>query len=196
MYNDRLALKNGYELRLMQREEFNLLYHQYCEQLFDDVTQVFRLEENLSDDEKEKLKKLNINMGQPFILRIGVFKEEEFVGWHMGYQESATTFYMQNSGVLPQHRCKGLYTELSKYVVKIVTEKGFQKIYSYHTATNNAVIIAKLKQGFIISALEINDAFGVRLCLSYYNNPLQRKIMDYRVGFIKPDEEVKRYLKL
>ena len=58
--------------------------------------------------------------------------------------------------------------------------------------TNNAVIIPKLKAGFVISGFEVSDRFGTLVQLSYYFNPLRRKMMDVRVGQRKPDEEIRK----
>ena len=48
------------------------------------------------------------------------------------------------------------------------------------------------KAGFIISGFEVNDSFGTLVQLSYYFNPLRRKMMDVRVGQRKLDEEIRK----
>jgi L-amino acid N-acyltransferase YncA len=103
---------------------------------------------------------------------------------------------MRNSAVLEKHRNKGLYSELLKANIEILTNKGFQVIYSAHIATNNAILIPKLKAGFVITSLEIEERFGTRIKLSYFTSQLRKKVVDYRVGFIRPDEELKKILKL
>ena len=70
-------------------------------------------------------------------------------------------------------------------MISKVTKLGFQEIYSKHTITNNAVIIPKLKAGFIISSMEVSDLFGTLVNLSYYPKALRKKILDYRVGQTK-----------
>jgi hypothetical protein len=101
---------------------------------------------------------------------------------------------MQNSGILPEHRRKGLYSKLVRHVLNVTTEKGFPRVWSRHNATNNAVIVPKLKQGFLISAMELSDTFGTLVHLSYFPVEVQRKMMDYRAGQIKPDDEIKKLL--
>lgn len=187
-------INNDYHIRSMTNEEFNPLFQKYTQLFFDDATQVFRLRDSFSDQEREKAKKLSANMGQPFELQLGVFHRNDFVGWHYGRQDSAVQFYMQNSGILPEHRNKGLYTELLKQVLKVTTEMGFQGIWSRHNATNNAVIVPKLKQGFVITAMEVTDLFGTLIHLTYFPKEIRRRMTDYRVGQIKPDEEIKKYL--
>ncbi len=135
-------------------------------------------------------------MGNPYKLHLGVFdRENKFIGWSWGIQESGTTFYMVNSAVLSEHRRKGIYGALLKRCVEILSKKGFQLIYSRHCATNNAVIIPKLQAGFIISKMEMDDRFGVLVHLHFYTNELRRKIMDYRSGLVRPDNEIKKVFK-
>ena len=75
------------------------------------------------------------------------------------------------------------------------SEAGFQKIYGTHCATNNAVLIPKLKLGFIFSKVELSDMFGTIIHLQYFTNPLRRKLMDYRSGLSIPDLEIQSVLK-
>ncbi len=191
-------IDDNYEIRSMTPEEFEPPFEKFTKEFFEDRTQVFRLRNSLSEKERERMKELGAKMGDPFKLRLGVFHKdkdkEEFVGWHFGRQESATTFYMVNSGILAHHRRKGLYAELVKRVVAVATEMGFQEIWSRHSATNNAVIIPKLKQGFVISAMEVTDTFGTVIHLRYLPSELRRKMTEYRVGHIKPDAEIKKHL--
>lgn len=192
--NSSWRIDDDYEIREMKAEEFDPLFQKYTKQFFDDVTQVFRLREALDDRECEQIKKLSANMGEPYSLHLGVFYKDEFVGWHYGRQDSATSFYMQNSGILPDHRRKGLYTEIVKRVLQITTELGFQGIWSRHNTTNNDVIIPKLKMGFVITTIEVTDIFGALVHLHYFPKEIRRKMMDYRVGQIKPDAEIEKYL--
>jgi GNAT superfamily N-acetyltransferase len=129
-------------------------------------------------------------MGEPFLLRLGLFWNDEFVGWHFGDQLSATEFYMRNSAVLPEHRGKGLYSAMLRCVVELLVEMGFQEISSRHNTTNNAVIVPKLKQGFVITSLEVSDAFGVLVVLKYFANARRRTMMDVRSGMRFPEGEI------
>lgn len=191
-----MTLPDGYEIKELSHEEFSPLWDKHAVEIFDDNSQIFRLYTWLSDDEREKADELAKNMGRFYKLRLGAFYKGEFVGWAAGHQESSETYYMRNSAILPQHRKKGLYTALLTRTLEIVKEKGFQKIYSRHNSTNNNVIIPKLKVGFMITSLEITDTFGVLVHLTYFPKELRKKILDYRVGEIKPDEEIKKCLKI
>ena len=187
-------INDQYQIRSMTKEEFDPLFQKYTKLFFDDETQVFRLRDALTEEDQGRLKKLSANMGEPFELRLGVFHGSEFVGWHYGRQDSHVQFYMQNSGILPEHRRKGLYAELVKRVLEVTTEMGFQSIWSRHNVTNNSVIIPKLKHGFVITSMEVTDIFGTLIHLYYFPKEIRRKMMDYRVGQIKPDTEIKKHL--
>lgn len=191
-----MRLAEGYEIREMTHEEFSPLWDKHAEAIFDDNSQIFRVYDWLTDQEKEKAKALRGFMGTPFQLRLGLFFKNEFVGWCAGHQESTETYYMRNSAILPEHRKKGLYTALLNETLKVLETKGFQKIYSRHNSTNNGVIIPKLKAGFTITSLEVSDMFGVLVHLTYFPKELRRKMLIYRVGDIKPDDEIKKCLKI
>lgn len=190
-------LKNGYELRIMDEAPFFEEFRKWKDKVFDEDHSLFP-GEYLSPSELENTKNLRTSLyNQPYNLYIGVFcPDGHFVGWHLGYQESAHVFYMCNSAILDDHRRKGLYSNLLKFTLDHLKQKGFQVIYSRHNATNNSVIIPKLKAGFIISSLEMDDVFGVLVHLKYYTNETRRKIMDYRAGQKKPDDQLKKLFKL
>lgn len=192
--NYQWRIDDDYQIRSMPADQFGPLFEKHSSKIFDDETLVFRLRDALSDEERARLKVLSSNMGEPILLRLGVFYRDEFAGWHLGRQDSATSFYMQNSAILPEHRRKGLYNHLVKRTVEVATELGFQSIWSRHNATNNAVIIPKLKHGFVISAMEVSDIFGTLVHLTYFPKEVRRKMMDFRVGQAKPDSEIKKHL--
>lgn len=185
---------NDYQIIELTNDELASFNEEAHKTIFLEDGQIFMLRKSFSELETKKWKELSAYLGTPVRINLGMFKGEEFVGWCWGFQESAMTFYMCNSAILPEHRKKGLYTRLMNEMIKRVTEHGFQEIYSRHTATNNAVIIPKLKAGFVITTMEVTDVFGVLIHLNYFPNKLRHKMMDYRVGSIKPDTEIKELL--
>jgi len=178
----------------MTAEEFDPLLRKYSKEILEDQSQFFNINNALSKDELELVKKLDENLSGRFKLRLGVFYKHEFIGWHFGRQDSRLQFSMQNSGILPEHRRKGLYTELVKRVLEVATAMGFQCITSQHHVTNNAVIISKLKLGFVIAALEVTDIVGTVIRLNYFPKEIRRKMTEYRDGSKRPDAEIKKYL--
>lgn len=190
------VLAPGYSIREMSKDEFEVVWRDHASKIFDDNSQIFRVMSIFDEGEREKIKILAAKMGEPYQLRLGVFNGDDLVGWAIGDQHTSEAFYMRNSAILPEHRRKGLYSALLQHVVSTVTTVGFQKIYSRHSATNNDVIIPKLKAGFVISSLEVSDVFGVLVHLVYFPKEIRRKMQVYRVGDMRPDDEIRRLLKL
>ncbi len=189
-------MKQNYSIKELTAEEFRPLLAAHKQSVFKD-THSYEFQGILSKAELEHMKELAKATGAPYKLFLGVFdKEGQFVGWSWGLQENATTFYMVNSAILPAHRRKGLYSLLLNRCIELLSAKGFQLIYSRHCATNNSIIIPKLKVGFIISKMEIDDTFGILIHLHFYTNKGRRKIMDYRAGQLKPDEEIRKAFKI
>lgn len=187
------VLDQGYTIREMNEEEFFIHQKPLREKVFAKDHSIFPFQ-YLDEEEKKQIQTLGGQLYHDrYKLYLGIFdKEDHFVGWHFGFQESAHVFYMCNSAILEPHRRKGLYAALLDYSLKVLTEKGFQVVYSRHNATNNPVIIPKLKAGFVITSLEMDDVFGVLVHLKYFTNKTRRKILDYRSGQSRPDKELSK----
>lgn len=189
-------LPAGYEIRELSADEFQPLWVANSPRVFDDHSPIAHWRNVLSEAERERMKALAANMGKPFCVRLGLYFHDEFVGWSTGDQHSFENYYMRNSAVMPAHQRKGLYSRLLQRHMELATREGFQRIYSRHNATNNAVIIPKLKAGFVITSLEVDATFGTLVHLSYFTSPLRRRTVDYRVGLTMPDAELKALMKL
>ncbi len=184
----------NYEIKQLSDEDFFSMWRKHSREMFKEE-QIFRFVEFMPSDEKEDLQKLKKNMGKLINVNFCAYHRGKLVGWSWGYQESAEAFYMCNSAVFPEHRRKGLYSLLLEKMIKEVSSLGFQRIYSRHNLTNNSVLIPKLKAGFVITTMEVSDIFGSLVHLTYYKNKIRNKMLDYRVGMIKPDKEIKTLLK-
>ena len=184
-------IMDEYELLEMTAEEFKPFFAEHHPRIFGNGFSCMP-DDYLSEDEKGAQKKLAGRMGDLFCLRIGIFHQGEQIGWSLGIQQDRGQFHMINSAIFPEHRRKGLYSAMLGKVIKTVTEQGFQLITSGHIATNSAIIVSKLKAGFIITGFELSDMFGLMVNLTYYTNATRRKIMDFRAGHIHPDAELRR----
>jgi hypothetical protein len=187
------VLFGNYTLRVLDNAEFGPLFRQYRSIIFQTMLD-FDIQQALSIEEQTATARLRERMGTPFRLNIGLYHRQEFIGWSFGIQESAEKYYMVNTGILPQHQGKGIYSALLPRILSALQREGFQIVYSRHVATNNQVLVPKLKVGFVITGIEVSDVFGVLVHLSYFFNPLRRKVLDVRVGQARPDAEVKRYM--
>ena len=192
----RPGLQDGFYFKMMGENEFFPLFGPHYERIFGQ-DHTFFADESYSQIEKDQLRGLRQRMGNLFKLHIGIFNaQDQFVGWSFGYQSSGESFEMVCSAVLEDYRRIGLYSCLLDLVIELTRDQGFQFISSGHCATNNAVIIPKLKAGFLISKLELTDMFGVTVQLRYFMNPLRVRAMHYRSGFRLPDAELRALLKL
>ena len=193
MFERESVLFDNYTLRVLDDAEFDPLFRQYRPLIFQHNLD-FNAQQALSMEERTATARLRERMGSPFRLNIGLYHHQEFIGWSFGIQESAEKYYMVNTAIFPQHQGKGIYSALLPRLLGILQEEGFQIAYSRHKATNNQVLVPKLKAGFVITGLEVSEVFGVLVQLSYFFNPLRRKVLDVRVGQARPDAEVRQHL--
>jgi ribosomal protein S18 acetylase RimI-like enzyme len=186
-------LENGYRLKVLHRFE-EPLFKEWVQDFYYREMGGVDVDQFLSEEERVSKSALEEKLSSPFRIRIGVFFEEKLVGWSFGWQESNATFFMANSGILPEHRRKGLYTQLISKVIEIASSKGFQVISSKHVAVNNAVIIPKLKAGFVVTGMELADDYGTMVILSYYMNESRKHLLNVRAGLERPNDKTKKAL--
>jgi|688.fasta_scaffold62906_2 RimJ/RimL family protein N-acetyltransferase len=111
----------------------------------------------------------------------------DVVGWCHLQQADPDTLTMRNTAIDPAHRRKGLYTALLPIVINHARSEGYQRIVSTHHASNNAVIIPKLKAGFIITGLHINEKYGAMITLAYYVYEGRLRSAQERIGHVPHD---------
>lgn len=150
----------------------------------------------LSEEERAAQEKLGALMASAYRLTLGIFRGDALVGWSFGVQQSREHYYMINTGILPEHQAKGIYTALLPVILSRLAQEGFQVITSRHVVTNNRVIIPKLRAGFVITGCEVTDHFGSLVLLAYFTNPKRRALYDVRAGQARPEGEVRRSLGL
>jgi hypothetical protein len=163
-------------------------------------TQIFNTEQPrlmpqgfYSDTERANLQVLREKL-DGYTLDLGAFYKGEFAGWHFGLQTSEDTYCMRNSAVLPEFRRRRIYERLLQSTLEVVTAAGFQRVTSDHHPSNTAVLIAKLKAGFWISGVHVDDRFGTLVDLVWYPHHVRREAFEYRVGYSFPSDSVKRLL--
>lgn len=188
-------LPEGYAITPLPADDFRPLFRAHRHKVFDGGI-VFHAAAAIPEAERRLIDDRAGHYAARFTVNLALYHSKELVGWSWGIEETPEKLYMVNSFVDPAHRRKGLYTALMGEVLTLAQAAGFQVIYSRHAATNNAVIIPKLKAGFLVSGFELSDTFGLLLHLSYFADPLRRRVMAFRSGDLRPDETMRPYLTL
>jgi GNAT superfamily N-acetyltransferase len=139
------------------------------------------------------LEALRARHGNFYELNLGVFYQDKMIAWSDGQQMSDNRYYMRNSAVLPQHRNQGIYSKLTDIVLEQTKQEGFLEIYSSHLATNNAILIAKMKKGFFITGMDLHPRFGTRINLTYSHSEELKMMYDFRAGYSLDERIATRY---
>lgn len=114
-------------------------------------------------------------------LRPASVDEYEVVGCYWGFHEDYGRYSMINTVVRRDHQGRGLYTAFLPRLVAAVREVGFREIDSRHRADNNAVLVPKLKAGFVIAGFEIAPRFGILIHLRLYLHAGLGRLFAHRV---------------
>ncbi|MFN8578163.1 MAG: hypothetical protein U0354_15100 [Candidatus Sericytochromatia bacterium] len=188
-------LFDNYSYYIINENEFWQIFKENRKSVFEENIE-FSLNKALTDLEKNKLIKLKQNLTNTYKLFIKITCDEKIIGWFYGKQSNEESFEMVNTGLIKEYRNKGIYKSILKEVIKLTEIEGFQKIGSHHHANNNSVIVPKLKQGFIITGMELDDKFGLLIRLTYYFNKTRSDINNFRIGSKKLNKDLEKYLNL
>ena len=143
-------------------------------------------QKDLTEHLKEKHKALKLAVEGRFNLRLLLMQGESIVGLSTGWQDAAhTEFHMGLSVIEAAYRNKGLYSKMLDLVLSITREKGFSAVKSRHINTNNPILIAKLKKGFVINSFELDETMGPLLGMVYYHDDTRRRAANFRSGDIR-----------
>ena len=117
-----------------------------------------------------------------YALRVAAFHGDDLVGWSYGWQDGADRFYMALSAVAPDHRRRGLYSRMVETIIMETRAAGFAEISSRHRPDNHAVLIAKLRLGFVITGYETSATFGDLVRLTLPLTAARRTVLGRRLG--------------
>lgn len=119
---------------------------------------------------------------QPWNLIVGAYAGNDAIGWHVGYATDSETYYMKNSAVIAEYRNKGVYSKMLDFVLNELQREGFQVVTSIHHGNNPAVLIPKLKKGFVISGTEFHEKFRFLVELKLFFNEERKKAYGKSMG--------------
>lgn len=123
----------------------------------------------------------------------GLFHADELIGWQFSHQTDERTVSMADTGVLPEHQGRGLYTRLLPHALDAFRAASYTLVTSHHRATNNRVIIPKLRAGFLVQGLNLYEG-GLNVALTLSLDAPYRDAMHVRSGFQQAHGEAARRL--
>ena len=99
-------------------------------------------------------------------VRVGAFDGERLVGWSHAFLAPGGLLYVSNSAVHPEYRRQGVYTRLVAGIEDEARALRCLRVESHHRTANAAVLIAKLKAGYVVTGTEFSTEMGllVKLC--------------------------------
>ncbi len=148
----RTLLFSTYSVAEVSAETWETFFGEHVAQVFPD-DQTPSLEPFLNATERTQLGALRQNLAQALNLYFLIYDGENPIGWHFGFQRGELEYFMANTGILPAYQGRGIYSAFLKYIVGRLHNEGFQYLTSLHHCDNNAVLIPKLKAGFLIQAM-------------------------------------------
>ena len=194
MSNPTYPLPHGYHLEEVDYAEWMPYALENMEKPFS-KTVSFDIMSFQSQEDKEK--RDNFLQGpNRYLLFFLVKKGEEIVGWHSSRQSDWNTLYMELTGIYPEHQNQGLYKEILKIVMEKAKAKDFAIVTSKHHVVNNAVLVPKLKAGFVIHSFEIHPNYGLMVHLRFYTREHDRQLHSFRAGHGQLPSSLKPYIAL
>ncbi|WP_211826178.1 GNAT family N-acetyltransferase [Kistimonas asteriae] len=191
----RFPLFDDYSFGILDDQAFLPLLEQYRAQVFAN-TLTFSAWEALNASEQKALESWQQHADSLVRLNLVLYQGDAFIGWSWGRQLDQETFYMASSALLEPWRRKGIYSELLRWLLAHLQTQGVQIVRSRHLATDNAIIIPKLKAGFVMTGMELSDVAGTLVQLSYFFNERRRQMLDFRAGFRLEDRGLLEHLSL
>lgn len=92
---------------------------------------------------------------------------EEPIGYSFGCQRDRISYFMTGTGILPAYQQRGIYSAFLKRCLSYLYALGYERVVSNHQTNNRAVLIAKLKAGFNITAVNLDERWGAQVELTY-----------------------------
>ena len=175
-----IELLPGYTLYPATEDEFMSLYNER-ETLYFTGFEHTNFNAGLTEDDCARIAERERSFAGGERSRWFVIYNDVVVGWTLAQQVDQITLLMRNTAIDPEHRRRGVYSALLAFMLHYAREHGYQRVTSTHSATNNAIIIAKLKAGFIITGIHVDERYGVMVHLTHYLYEQRRLTIERRV---------------
>ena len=107
------------------------------------------------------------------------------VGVMRGSQRNRLDWHMGITAIAPSSQGRGIYSALLRRLLPLMQETGFRQITSRHHADNNAVLVAKLKAGFIVSGFQVTPRRGLMVELTCPLSDGLRRAYGFRIDSLR-----------
>jgi predicted GNAT superfamily acetyltransferase len=108
---------------------------------------IFRIHEKIFGSSQELFYEMKT---KPNLLVLLAYDEDRIVGYKIGYERKAKSFYSWIGGVDPNYRNRGIATELMKRQHEWCRRKGYQTVRTHTKNKWRDMLILNLRHGFDI----------------------------------------------
>jgi GNAT superfamily N-acetyltransferase len=174
-------LAGGYRMQALTPADYWALFEAEMRQHYPPEV-FFELEQVLSERDRHAVALLKEALPPRVADPIAVRLDGVLAAMFFGAAGIRGEYWMISTVVKPDHRRRGLYAAVVDRVVAYARDAGFVSVVSQHAPNNLPVMIAKLKAGFVIEALEIDARVGPSVRLRRYLHPAYDQAFAYRCG--------------
>jgi hypothetical protein len=111
-----------------------------------------------------------------------VRRDGQLVAMFSGEQKSDGMYRMWHTNVHADFRRRGIYGHILRGTIAYTHALGFDTITSEHAPCNNTVLVAKMRAGFHIVAMDYDAMVGPSVILRYFHNPEHLAAYEFRCG--------------
>lgn len=182
-----LKLLNKYSIQQIPKESFYSLFEEKFSRYFEKM--IYFNHDALFNDyvNNENILPYQFQISSLFLV---IHDNHIPIALFKGRPISSNAYSMDLSVVQAEYRRKGIYTALMDIILNYTKIAGFSVVCSTHSPINNDILIAKMKKGFTLTAMNISPEFGPEVTLSYFHNPSYKKAFLFRCGKIELDQEL------
>ncbi len=90
----------------------------------------------------------------------------ELVGVSRGAQRLRADWCMSLTAIKPAFQRQGIYSGLLSRLLPLLRDMGFRQVTSHHRADNSAVLVPKLKAGFLVTGVQVSPISGLMVELT------------------------------
>lgn len=98
----------------------------------------------------------------------------------MGEQHDFETFYLRNSGFIPEFRRKGIYSIAHSAIIEHLKNIGFERVVSDHLPNNRPMLVLKLNEGYVVNNVTLDDRYGAMVRLIKFLHQDRQKSFEER----------------